>query len=422
MTKPAFEGASRGIPWRLAWRNLGRNRRRTALTAAAGAFAALLTLVSLALARGSHERWIDQAVRLYPGHVRLASAGYEEHRTLEYGMRLDPELRRALDALPGSVGWAPRLETWGLAVRDADDSLGRGAWIVGVEPERERELTRVLQSLDPAALARAGAPGIVLGSDLARGLGVGPGENVILLTGDYYGSQAAERFRVAGTLSVGDPRFDERAAFARVGDLQAFLDAGGTLSHVALFARSGGEAGDLARELSEALPGGYEILAWPELVPEVVQIMQLDDVGNFLSLSILIVVVGFGLLNTVLASVLERRREFGMLRALGMRPRGVFRLVVLESLLLAALGIAAGLALAVPLLLVLEPHPIPLAGEQFDAAMETYRLDPVLVFDLTAAQVLGTSATLLVVALLAALPPALRAARGRPQEALRELA
>ena len=405
---------------RLAWRNLGRNRRRTGLTAAAGAFASLLVMLSLALARGSHEHWIDQAVRLYPGHVRLALEGYEEHGTLEYGMQLSPSLRRALDALPGSVGWSPRLETWGLAVQDADGSLGRGAWIVGVEPERERELTRVLDGLGPAELPRPGEPGAVLGADLARGLGVRSGQSIILLTGDYYGSQAAERFRVTGTLSVGDPLFDERAVFTHLGDMQAFLDAGRTVSHVVLFAGSGERAGALARNLSEALPGGYEILTWPELVPDLLQFMLLDDAGNWLSLSILVVVVGFGLLNTVLMSVLERRREFGTLRALGMRPRAVFGLVLIESLWLSAIGIAAGLALAVPLLLFLEGHPIPLSNEQLAAAVETYRLDPQLVFDLSAAQVLGTTATLLAVAVLAALPPALRAAHGQPREAMRE--
>ena len=405
---------------RLAWRNLGRNRRRTGLTAAAGAFAALLMMLSLALARGSHEYWIDQSVRLYPGHVRLALAGYEEHGTLEYGMRLSPALRSALDALPGSVGWAPRLETWGLAVQDADGSLGRGAWIVGVDPERERELTRLFDGLGAAELPEPGVPGAVLGADLARALGVRTGESILLLTGDYYGSQAAERFRVTGTLSVGDPRFDERAVLTHVGEMQAFLDAGRTVSHVVLFAPSGERAGELARELSASLPGGYEIFTWPELVPDLLQMLLLDDAGNWLALSILVVVVGFGLLNTILMSVLERRREFGTLRALGMRPRAVFGLVLIESLLLTSAGIAVGLAIAMPLLLVLERNPIPLSGEQLAAAAETYHLDPILVFELSAAQVLGTSAVLLGVALLAAVPPALRAARGQPRDAMRE--
>ena len=134
--------------------------------------------------------------------------------------------------------------------------------------------------------------------------------------------------------------------------------------------------------------------------------------------------VGFGLLNTVLMSVFERVREFGMLRAIGLRPRSVFQLVMIESTMLSLLGVAIGMALAVPFILWLENTPVPMSAlgmsEEAVASMELFDVDPVMEFDLTTAQVIGVPGVLVIVALVAALLPAIRASRGRPVDALRE--
>ena len=409
---------------RLAWRNLWRNPRRTGLTAAAGVFAVVLTLFSLALGAGSHERWIDQVVRLYPGHVEVSAQGYREHRTLDYGMRLDELDPAALEPQPGLTGWAPRLESWALAIPDRDDSTGRAAWLVGVDPEREAELSRLGRAIHRGRFVGASdAREVVLGETLASNLGVEPGDTIVLIASDYYGSQSADRFEVVGLLSAGDPRFDDYVAVLPLQALQDFLVAPGGVTHVAFFASDSEYTEPIRADLARVLdPAAYEILDWPELIPDVVQFMVLDDLGNYLTLSILVMVVAFGLLNTILMSVFERVREFGVMRALGVRPRAVFGLVMIESALLSLIGIALGLVIGIPLVLWLEGNPLPMpGGEEGRATMELFGLEPVIMFRLTARQVLGVTTVLLGSALLAAIPPALRASRGRPVDALREV-
>lgn len=408
---------------RLAWRNLGRNPRRTGLTAAAGVFAAFLTILSLAMAKGSHERWIDDSVRLFPGHFEVSLDGYREHGTLDYGMTLDPEARRGLDELPRIQGWAPRLETWALAMPDREGSAGRAAWLVGLDPLKEGQLTKLGGSVSAGRFVGIEPERqVVLGEALARNLGVEVGDSVILIAADYYGSQSADRFEVIGTLSVGDPQFDSYSALLDLGTLREFLDvAANGLSHVAVFVADSDAVPPLGARLAGIFPlESYEVLSWEQLIPDVVQLMLLDDVGAWLSVGILIVVIGFGMLNTVLMSVYERVREFGVLRALGMRPRAIFTLVMLESVQLSLLGIVIGLALVVPLTLWLEQSPIPLAGETWKDVGALLGIEPVIEFSLSARQLIGTPLVLILVALLAALPPALRAARGRPVDALRE--
>ena len=134
---------------------------------------------------------------------------------------------------------------------------------------------------------------------------------------------------------------------------------------MAVFARRGAALPALDARLRAVFPADrFEVLGWQELVPELVSFMKLNDVGDWMQNSLLLIVVAFGLLNTILMSVFERVREFGVLRALGLRPRAVFGLVVLESFLLSLIGIAMGLAVGVPLVLWLSGHPIPLTSPE----------------------------------------------------------
>ncbi len=407
---------------RLAWRNLGRNPRRTALTTAAGVFATVLSMLNLAVGDGSHERWIEHAVKLYPGHFQVSLAGYREYRTLDYALPLDAIAERKLDALSGAAGWAPRLEAWGLISADRDDATGRGVQLFGIDPAREVRLSKLVGAIDAGRMAaRAdGTREITLGALLARNLGASLGDVVIVLSADAFGSQSADRFTVVGTFSVGDDEFDGFGALVDLNELRAFLEAGNAVSHVAVFLPESSNLASVGAELDSGFPGeSYEVLPWPELIPELVQFMVLDDVGNWIGNSVLIVVVGFGLLNTILMSVFERVREFGVLRALGLRPRAVFALVLIESVQLTLAGIAIGFAVGVPLVLWLAQHPIPITGENVRATSELFDLEPLIMFALGRDQLVTLPLLLIAVGVIAALPPAIRASRGRPVDALR---
>ena len=404
---------------RIAWRNLGRHPRRTLLTAAAAVFAVVLTLLTLAAAMGSHDRWIEHVVRLYPGHVEVMAQGYFEQRSFDYGMTLSADQAKQLDGLATLEGWAPRLEAWALTLPDRDDSTGRATWVLGVDPAREGPLTRIGAFVRSGALFD-GKRQVVLGSRLAEHLAVGLGDPVILLAADYYGSQSADRFEVVGTLSVGDDRIDAHAAIVQIDDLRDFVEYPDGISHVAVFAEDPRAVGSVQASLQSIFSRDrYDVMAWPELLPDLHQLIILDDLGAYLTLSILTIVVAFGLLNTILMSVLERVREFGVMRAMGARPSRVFGLVMIESVLISSVGLAVGFAIGVPLTLWLEQNPIPMSGDAI-AAMEIFGIEALIVFRMAPEQLGLMASVLLAVALIAALPPAIKAARGRPVDALRE--
>jgi hypothetical protein len=346
---------------RLAWRNLGRNKRRTALTAAAGVFATLLSMLNLAVADGSHERWIEHAVRLYPGHLQVSLAGYREYRTLDYALPLDADAERKLDALSDGSSWAPRLEAWGLISADTDSATGRGVQLFGIDAAREARLSKLVSAIDRGRMAaRAdGSREIALGALLARNLGVTLGDAVIVLSADAFGSQSADRFTVVGTFAVGDDELMSGALSTSTSCARSWAAAP---ARVAVFLPESATWPSVAAGSTPTFPAGVRgaALAGADPGPRCSSCARRR--GNWIGNSVLIVVVGFGSEHDPDVEF-ERVREFGVLRALGLRPRAVFTLVLIESVQLTLVGIAIGFAIGIPLVLWLAQHPIPITGE-----------------------------------------------------------
>jgi putative ABC transport system permease protein len=406
---------------RLAWRNVWRNPRRTGLTVAATVFAVVLVVFFVAMAAGIHEKMIEDMVRVHSGHVTLAGAGWMESQTLDHPLVIAPAVRRALDRTPGVLAWAPRVLGYGLISKQTE---AHGVALLGVDPAREPEVTTLAERLRQGVFVSAERPhGVVLGETLARHLEARLGDEVLLYSQAYTLETAADLFRVVGIAKLPDPELDRGLVILSLADAQAFFAYGDRVSEVAVLDREGADAGRVAARLRAELAGSgtpIEIQTWRQRMPELVQFIFLDDAGMYMLLVILIVVVAFGILNTILMSVLERTRELGVLLALGLRPAAVFRLVYLESTFLACIGLVLGLGIGIPLVLWFQAHPVHL-GREMAGAMEIFGIEPVMRWKLKPLNPIGSTITVLGVALLAALYPASKASRGRPVDALRSL-
>jgi ABC-type lipoprotein release transport system permease subunit len=410
---------------RLAWRNVWRNPRRTALTVAATVFAVVLVVIFVAMAAGVHGKMIDDSVRVHSGHVSVVGRGYLEERTLERFVRFDAALATLLERTPGIKGWAPRVLGFGLL---AKGSATRGVAVLGVDPEREPTVTtlpaRLRQGVFVSAAQRRG---IVLGERLAKSLSATVGDDLLLYSIAYSLEAAYDLFRVVGVMKLPEPGLDRTLAVISLDDAQEFYVYDDRVTEVAVLADTEAQTEAITMRLGDTLPGlvadagpPAEAHAWDELMPELRQLIFLDDAGMYIMLAILVIVVGFGILNTMLMSVLERRREFGVVLALGLRPVALLRMVYIESVLLAVLGVVVGLAIAIPLTVYLAAHPIPLSGAAV-GAMELWGVEPVITFKLKPLNPIGTVITICAIAIVAALYPAVKASRNRPVDALRSI-
>ncbi len=409
------------LEWRLAWRNVWRNPRRTGLTVAATVFAVALLVMASALSTGMWDKIIDDTVGMASGHVTLTGPNYLEDRTLEQFTYLDATLQARLEENPAVAGFAPRVNAFGLL---SQGDVTRGVMVMGLDPRREETVSTLPNRIRSGRFLDAeGSKEIVLGERLAQVLGVGVGDELLLYSVAYSLESAYDLFRVVGLMGLPNSDLDRGLALITLADAQAFFVYGDRLSEIAIRAQDAGASSNLAEELGLSLdPKRAEAHPWQEVMPDLAQSVVLDKAGMYGMIGILVVVVSFGIFNTILMAVLERKREFGVVLALGLRPRAIFRIVYIESILLAGVGLVLGLLVAIPLALYLQTHPISLANnEEMVAAFEVVGAEPLLSAKLVASNPLFSGLTILVVALVAALYPALRASRGKPVDVLRSI-
>jgi ABC-type lipoprotein release transport system permease subunit len=409
---------------RVAWRNLGRHRRRSVITGLALAWGFAAVVVLNGIMEGMGTDFVRSGTDLLAGQIRIQNPAWEPERQLwdvvggDDGIAVDALLDRvAADA--GVVGAAPRVYGAGIV---ATDSTSRGALLMGIDPDRETGVTRFLEGLVEGALPEPGRYQVLLGQELARQLRARPGDEVVLVAPAADGSLGNELFTVGGIVRTGIPEVDASQVVLRLEELQPLLALGPADVHEVVAAAANpwdaaAVADRLAADLADLGPA-VAVEAWPAFRPELVDFASLISGANWVILFIIFVMAAFGVANTMLMGTFERRREFAVMKALGMRPGHIIATVVGEAFVLGALALAAGSVIALPLVLWLVHHPIdltPVAGEQmFMDTLFQFVLRIEHSWDIP----LRGAAGLVITAVLAALYPAFRANRVPAAEAL----
>ena len=328
----------------MAWRNLWRQPTRTALSLLTMALAAALLVFMLSFQLGVYDTMKENTLRIFDGFAQIQPPGYADNPDIRKTIEAPEKLAAEAVRIPGVTAAAPRATTYVIL---ANGDLSYGAAIEGVDPAKERKVStlaatvhqgRYLQPDDGAA--------IVLGDALARNLKLSLGDKVTLLGSAVDGTVAADSLTLVGIFHTGIAEMDRQIAEMPLKRFQQTFAMGDTANLIAL-------AGPSLAGVNAALPAlgrlaGTHHLAvedWGGLQPALKQAITLDFSTGMLWYVSLGVVVVFIILNTLLMSVLERTREFGMLLAIGMRPQLVGRMLWLELILLAVLGNAIGIAI-----------------------------------------------------------------------------
>jgi putative ABC transport system permease protein len=399
---------------KMAFRNIFRQKRRSLFTGLSIAGGFTLAVIFIGWSDGSYSAIIDQFTRTRLGQIQIHERTYLERPTLYKTIDDAAKVGGVLDGTKGVESWAPRVYSAGLA-GDGDQSAG--VRIVGLDPAREARTTRFERTIVQGRFfSGPAAREAVLGRVLAEILKAKLGDEIILLSQGADGSIAEDQFVLVGVASSGDEMTDRTSYYLPLETAQAYLVLDSKVHEIAVVVSNLDRVRAAARTIAARLDDpSLSVEPWQVFAKSFYNAMKADKAGMWVMLLVIVVIVAVGVLNTVLMSVLERRREYGLLKAIGTRPGRIVRLVVLEVLLLAILSMAVGAGLGLGANAFLARH-----GIRFGSGI-TYGG---MVFDTMRSEInsrsfIIPSVTVVVAALLVGLFPALKAARTEPARTMR---
>jgi len=400
----------------MAMRSAWRNPRRSLLTASATAFGLAAFLFLYAFADGFFEQMIRNSTGFLTGHLQIEQRGFRDELSPSLQITEPASLLRTIRQQPMVKAAAPRVQVKAMA------SSPTRTWpilLYGVQPDAEARVTTLAKSIiEGEYLNNTDGQGMLIGKKLQEKLDLAVGEKLVITTQLADGSLSSAAYRVSGIFKTGSEFFDAGLAFVTLPAAQSLLDMGDSVSTITVSLYDRRQSTAVVSNLQTLLEGTtYEALSWEQLLPVVVQMIDLTRVDFYVVLAIVFLVVALGVMNTLLMSVLERTREFGVLMALGTRPAQVLRLVLYEALVLGLLGMAGGAIIGLAMVAYYSDHGMNLSAyvRSLDAVPGmTATVQPELMF----AHVWLPSLILFVTCLLAALYPAWRASRLDPVQAL----
>ncbi len=399
----------------LAGRNVLRNRRRSAITVLSIAIGlAALTFV-WAFIDGMNRQMIENSTRFLAGDMQLHLKGYHDDPTLDLTMDDLAPVLQAVRADAGVAAASVRLEGKALASR-GDKS--RGVIVVGVAPTEEAQVTKLFSAVVDGQALDANASGVLIGEQLAQTLALRAGDELLLVGQAYDGSVASGRFAVRGVFRTKIDEVDGYVAVMPLPAVREFFAAPGGATAIALRLADRNEIDSAHERLTSALGPRFEVLAWPRLLPLVAVSSRFHEVMAYVVLAVFFGIVAAAVANPVLMAVLERTREFGIMLAVGMSRAKLLRLVLLEALLLGAVGLLFGNALGLAFTALFARVGINLGA--FGSAVRTMPgLEDVIYPVIRLDRSLMVSLVVFATAGLTALYPAVKAALLEPVAAIR---
>jgi len=394
--------------FKLAWRNIWRNKRRTLITAASVLFALLFALVMRSMQIGTYGKMISNLVQAYTGYIQVQETGYWDKKDINHTFRLSDTLLQEISSVKNVSATVPRLEYFALA------SFGlqtKGSILVGTNPEKEERFTNLTKWLLKGKYLTPGDSGVLIASKLANYLKINVGDTLVLLGQGYHGISAAGKFPVRGILHFPSPDLDGQMIYMTLRMSQWFFSAENQVTSLSINLHDPESLSETKKSIDELIKSHNLVtMRWEEMLVETVQHIKADNASGLIMLAILYLVVAFGVFGTVVMMTSERTREFGIMISIGMKKTKLAMVALFEMLMIGTLGILSGIVISLPIIGYYHLNPIYYGGEM-GAAIETYGIEPMLYFAIQPGFYWNQSLIVGIIVLAAACYPVIRILR-----------
>jgi len=427
---------------KLAWRNLWRNRRRTLITSASVLFAVFFALLFRSLQLGSYDHMYKNAIESYTGYIQVQHKDFWDEKIVDNTFPYDSQLEQQLLNDDNVVATIPRFESFALASNgpqtkgvlvmgidpEKENHLSRVSDKMvkyRLTPEtiekikqdpnitenvkelaflfensaysnasrlqldlgiKDKDAAEVMPAIERYTTFENGSiqmvePGVWVGDKLSQYLQLGIGDTIVLISQGYHATTAAGKYEIKGIVKLPLPDIDNKIVYLPLDICQGLFNVEGNLTSLALAVNDNRDKTieETVTRISAIVSENQKVMEWQEMNEVMVSQMDADDKGGQIMIGILYLVIAFGVFGTVLMLTAERKREFGVLVAIGMQKRKLASIMTLEMLLIGLLGILAGAIVASILILYGVEHPLIFKGETAKI-FEEYGMEPKMVF------------------------------------------
>ncbi len=408
---------------KMAWRNLWRRKRRTLITGFSIGFGVLLSVTFTGTGDYGYTNMINAGASMGFGHVTIEPRGYNQTPALDKRMLKTEQIREQVLTMPGISDAVVRI--MGQAMF-ASASKTVGGMFMAVDPAQEStEQNLLLRSLVQGQLfPQADGRGVVIGNKMAEKLNLRIGKKLVYTTTDVSGEIVSEIARVTGIFKTGVIEVDGAMVLLPINSVRTTLHYDSQDATLVSVIINDQRYSEKMRDKIDAIVGNprREVLTWKQTQSELAGLITMDKSGNYIMQILIGLLIAAGILNTLLMSVLERSREFGVMMAIGMSPKTLFKLVLVESFWLALIGLVLGIIITIPWYAYLH-----YVGLDFSGAIgEDYSaggvlVDPLIRIRLFKESIIAILAGIFSLTLLSGIYPAWRAGRIPPVESLRAM-
>ncbi len=401
---------------RLAWRNIWRHRRRTLIIVLAMGVAFAFLMFYDGIIEGFTEAIYGNAIRVLGGNIQLHAAGYREKVDSNPMIPLpnDAAVIQAALQIPNVTSATRRIVTDGMM---SNHEGAFGISIYGIDPPAEQPVSLIAQHVTSGRFLEADdRDSVLIGKGLADEMGVQVGDRVTMVGSDIHKQNRQRAMTVTGIYDIGLTSEEKRMVYLSLAEAQDLYGLPGQSTEVQITLKQLGQEKAVIAGLAPRLPG-YEVESWDKNYPELeTAINQKGAVMNVFSV-IILMIAGIGILNLLLMAIYERTREIGLLGAIGLKPRQIALLFLLEGFMMGVVGVGIGAVFGLALnggLGVVGLDYSSFSGVTEYMALISGRIYPTLGL----AGLPGRAITVLIITTLAAVYPAILAAQREPAEAL----
>ena len=398
---------------RLAWRYLWRNHRRTIIMLSAISVGVWAMIFMTALTRGMVDQMVSDGISVIPGHVQIHNPGYLDDPSVNNRIAYsDAELAERFGDLDFAA-WASRVRVPAVITSERES---RGVTLLGIDPAAEQAFSFVdYDAVEGRFLESADDNGIVIGAKLANTLETRVGKRVVLMSQDPDNDLADRGFRVVGLFEANMEAYEEAYVFIGKRTAQKLLRIGDSTTEVVFLGDDYRNVEPVYEKVAAAVDDTVRVSRWTEVDTYLGTMLKTMDGFMLVWVVVIFLALSFGLVNTLVMAVFERIREIGLMLALGMKPMMILGQIIIESMMLLAVGLLVGDLLAFATVKPLESG---IDVSIVQQGMEMWGAPSVLYPRLYLNDVILANVVVLVLGFFASLSPAWRASRYEPVEAI----